>query len=147
MLAGPTTCSWPLIEAYWASGCTETEKFVLPSPGEGWGAVVHDTRCQGVFLFESSETFTVLVARHGAAVGGAKPVLTVDDFTDDWRKAFTLRWLSDRELEITVPNLSQAALIKPVQGPVAVTLRYDPDDKVARERWRQHLEGLRTGGR
>ncbi len=106
---------------------------------------MRDTRCQGVFLFETTETFTVLVARHGDTVGGGEPVFEVDNFTDDWHTAFTLRWLSERELEITVPNLSQATLLKQEHGQVAVTLRYSPDDTAARERWRQHLEELRAG--
>jgi len=96
-------------------------------------------------LFETSETFTVLVARRGALPGETDNVFSVDDFTDDWRTAFTLRWPSERDLEITVPNVSQATLVQLVSRPVAVTLRYDPDDKAARERWRRRLDGLATG--
>ena len=62
-------------------------------------------------------------------------VLSVD-YYGHFENRPILKWTSPQDLQITVPNLSTVGLKKNSYQGLVVTLKYDPDDPAAREKWR-----------
>jgi hypothetical protein len=61
----------------------------------------------------------------------------VVDYYGHFENRPVLRWLAPQELQVTIPNISGIGLHKDSYRDVKISIRYEPDDPAARERWRK----------
>jgi len=116
--------------------CTRVWQSRLPSPDGDWVASVHQEVCKRGIVSDA-QIGVALQPRGDTA--GAKDILWP---SGQWSKPSLvhLGWISDQELEVTVPNRSIVPdTIARYRG-VAIRIVYRHDDPVDRTRW---LDGVR----
>ncbi|HVA13942.1 MAG TPA: hypothetical protein VNF99_11880, partial [Stellaceae bacterium] len=121
-----------------APGCQRTQVAALVSPNEAWIAVIQEEICEGPGIATTGVSDVVrLVPR------GNKPEVGEDVFAieEDGDPAYhpVLRWLTPRELRITVPNKSLIGLQKSSYEGVDIVVKFEPDEPAARARWLKSL--------
>jgi hypothetical protein len=123
-------------------GCEQRQVFAeAVSPDGSWVARFYQNVCGGGFGTTYIDD-TVEVARPNEA---AHPVPTVgvvfemQDHFYDQPKPMALRWLSAREIEVTIPNDAWAGTQQSTFGDLVISYRYTPDDPIERtclKQWR-----------
>jgi hypothetical protein len=106
----------------------------LKSPDERWDAVVQEEVCSdGAFV--TTVAGVIQLVPHGQKLRPEDDVFAAGYESQEPRP----RWTSPSNLEITVPNLSAIGVQKQSHEGVAISIKFEPDAPVARERfWREH---------
>ena len=136
-----------LMSAAWADAkavCSRTTISITVSPDDSWVALVQRDICSDGF-FVTTVVNTVQLARYAAIRTidrlphpelpriAENDVFAVEGPTFQQRPL--IRWVSDKTLQITVPNLSLIGLKKDSYEGVEILIKFDPDNPDARERW------------
>jgi hypothetical protein len=125
--------------------CDREPVSMLFSPDNKWIAMVLEGSCSnGMNVTVSMDTVQLVPRASLQAVRlGSSPdevehdndILAVD-YYGHFENRPILKWTSPKDLQITIPNLAFPNLKKDSYQGVTIVLKYDPDDPVARERWR-----------
>jgi hypothetical protein len=125
--------------------CNRETVGMLISPDKKWVALVREEDCSdgGFVTFwtnavqlvprEALDTLKLAPSPEGSK--HEDDVLVVQMSPSD--PPPLLKWLSPRVLQITIPNISGIGLQKSSYHDVTVAIRFDPDDPVAREKWKK----------
>jgi hypothetical protein len=138
-----------LCEAITAHGevaCNREPIAMLLSPDNAWVALVHEGECSDGGFANTSTDVVKLVRRE--AIGAVELAPSPDrpdhendvlvlDYYGHFEYRPVLKWLSARELQLTVPNISAIGLQKTSYQDVTIVVRYEPDNPTAREKWRK----------
>lgn len=116
------------------------------SPDDRWVALVREGECSnGASVTVSTDTVqlvprkaidTVSLARLPDKSQHENDVLVVD-YYGRFENRPLLKWVSRRQLQIIIPNISGIGLRKSNYHDIAIAIRFDPDDPAAREKWRK----------
>ena len=124
--------------------CERETIAALPSPDGKWIALVREGWCSdGGFVTVSTDS--VRLVPHAAAET-VTPALSADEPTHEGdvlvvgdygrpENRPAPKWLSLRELQITIPNISDVGLRKDGYRDVHISVRHEPDDPAARAAW------------
>jgi hypothetical protein len=126
--------------------CQREPISMLLSPDNDWIAMVQEGTCSNRLGVTVSTDIVQLVPREDLQT--VKLGSTLDqpehdndilslDYYGHFESRPTLKWISPKNLQITVPNISNIGLKKKSYRDVTITLRFEPDDPVAREKWRK----------
>jgi hypothetical protein len=131
--------------SYSEAGCERETIAAVVSPDSRWVALIREGVCFAGNVTVSTDTVQ-LVRREASdtvkLLGSAdepsheNDVLVVD-YYGHFENRPILRWLAPQELQVTIPNLSGVGLQKSSYQDVKISIRYEPDDPAARERWRK----------
>src|SRR5437763_4070816 len=111
------------------------------SPDDAWAALVQEEMCTGDGPASVGVTDTVQIIARGQEPTHLNDVFAVEEHGRPENRPL-IRWLAARKLQITVPNLSLIGLQKPQYSGVEISMKFEPDDPAARDRWLTDL-GLR----
>lgn len=124
------------------SGCEQRRAFAeAPSPDGLWTARFYQNVCGGGFGTTYVDD-TVEIARPNEAPHPLPTVGVAFEMHDPsygQPRPMALKWLSARELEITIPNDASAGMQRSTFGDFAISYKYTPDDPVERaclKQWR-----------
>lgn len=115
------------------------------SPDQTWVALVQEGMCttgrvavstDTVRLERISEMKEIPLGARFEKAEYENDVLVVDYYGRPEARPI-VNWLSPRKLQITIPNISGVGLQKNNYQDVEITIKYDPDDPLAREKWRK----------
>jgi hypothetical protein len=126
--------------------CEREPIAMLLSPDNKWVALVREGECSNgagvvvstdiVQLVPREVLETIRLTRSPDQPEHENDVLVVD-YYGRFEYRPVLKWLSSRELQITIPNISGVGSRKSNYHDVAIAIRFEPDDPAAREKWRQ----------
>jgi hypothetical protein len=128
-------------------GCQRQTVSAEISPDETWWALTQEDVCSDGYLVTTIIDTVQLVRRDTVETidltKHAEPrheddVLAIDEHGHPENRPLA-RWLSPQTLQITVPNKSLISLRKPTFEGIEISIKYDPDDPVERERWLKSL--------
>jgi hypothetical protein len=138
--------------SYGGEDCERETIAMTSSPDGKWMALVREGECSDgrivtvstdtVQLVPRSSLETIPLERSPDQPRHENDVLVVD-YYGHFESRPVLQWLSPRQLQVTIPNLSGIGMQKSSYQDVAIVLRFDPDDPVAREKWRKQRDLLR----
>jgi hypothetical protein len=112
---------------------SELVSFLL-SPDNAWAALVQEELCTGDGPASAGVTDTVQIVERGQEPTHLNDVFGVEEHGRPENRPL-IRWLAARKLQITVPNLSLIGLQKSRYAGVEISIKFEPDDPVARDRW------------
>ena len=129
-------------------GCQRLTISAEISPDETWWALTQEDVCSdGYFVTTIIDTVqlvrretvdTIDLTEHPIEPRHEDDVFAVEEHGHPENRPLT-RWLSPQILQITVPNKSLIGLRKPTFQGIEISIKYDPDDPVERERWLKSL--------
>ena len=114
------------------------------SPDNRWVALVREGECSSGSVTVSTDTVQLLPREALQSVSLAQSsdnaehendVLVVD-YYGRFQNRPILKWLSPQQLQITIPNISGIGLRKDSYHELGIAVRFDPDDAIARAKWR-----------
>lgn len=112
---------------------SELVSFLL-SPDEAWAAIVQEELCTGDGPASTGVTDTVQIVARGQEPTHLNDVFGIEEHGRPENRPL-IHWLAARKLQITVPNLSLIGLQKSAYAGVEISIKFEPDDPVARDRW------------
>ena len=124
------------------SGCEQRQVFAeTPSPDSSWTARFYQNICGGGFgttyVDDTVEIVRPNEAPHPLPTVGV--VFEMEDPAYGQPRPMALKWLSERELEVTIPNNANAGTQQSTFADIAISYRYAPDDPIERaclKQWR-----------
>jgi hypothetical protein len=115
------------------------------SPDNQWIALVREGMCIAGNITVSTDTVQIVrraasdkieLLRSSDDPPHENDVLVVDYYGHSENRP-VLRWIASHELQVTIPNLSSIGMQRSAYDDVKVTVRFEPDDPEAREKWRK----------
>lgn len=120
------------------SGCSRRAVEQLASPDNIWVAFMQEEIC-GDGWFQTTYVNIVQLAQQGFQPTRDNDVFATDEI-GGVESGPVLQWLSSQKLRITVPNKSLIGLQKASYQGIDISVRFDPDDPVARQQFLKNLE-------
>jgi hypothetical protein len=120
---------------HWTSMiCGRFERASAMSPDGAMKALMVDFDCGGFGIVQTGTAVAILESRQDWPSLDTE-VFSSGELYDRDTTAARLEWIDARHLRITVPNDLGINSYKAIEGKVAIEIKFDPDDPVARERF------------
>jgi hypothetical protein len=121
--------------AFQPPGCEQRKALSqATSPDGAWVATIFNNICNdGAFVTVISDSVEITRPdEQPAPIPRAGVVFGMDDHPFDVPKALSVKWITPRSLEITVPNDAWAGKQESSYADVTISYKYVPDDPVER---------------
>jgi hypothetical protein len=131
--------------------CERETIAMTSSPDAKWVALLREGECSEGFVTVSTDTVqlvprdslnTIKLERSPDQPTHENDVLVVDYYGHVENRP-VLQWLSARQLKVTIPNLSGIGMQRSSYDDVAIVVKFDPDDPLAREKWKRERDSRR----